>query len=335
MILRMKRLLAALVLFVCANAYAGTWISDSATNRAGTRAFRLYVPDGIGDEKRPLLVAIHGCTQTAADFAGLARIAKLADANRILALLPSQTSAANASLCWNWFLPANQARGDGEASIIIAMIDAVKARYKIDATRVYVAGVSSGGYTTSILLSCYSDVFAAGMVASGGMYEAAGDVFSAALAALYGSPVDPKAAGDDAYRCSGSARGRTIPILVFHGSDDAVVNLRSGEQVVRQFVQMNDWADDGLANDSVVFEPASIVTDSSANLSYTRRTYNVSGSPLIQYLVVNGMAHAWSGGDPAFQYAETKGPDETQLMWSFLQQYQRSDAPKQKRRAVR
>ena len=103
---------------------AGSWVSDSFTNAAGTRAFQLYVPAGYTKaEKRPLLVAIHGCTESPGEFAGLTRIAKLADQKRILVLLPGQSAAANPSLCWNWFLPENQKRGEGEPSIIKGMID--------------------------------------------------------------------------------------------------------------------------------------------------------------------------------------------------------------------
>jgi poly(hydroxyalkanoate) depolymerase family esterase len=195
-----------------AAAIGGSWISESN--------FQLYVPDGYTKrEKRPLVVAIHGCTQTADDFAGLARVARLADRERVLVLLPNQDPAANAMRCWNWFVPENQKRGAGEPAAIKAMIDWVEARYAVDRGRVYVFGISSGGYMTSILLSCYSDVFAAGMVASGGMYEAAIDLQTAVPTALKGSERDPAASGRDAYRCSGSNH-RTVPVLVFHGSDD-------------------------------------------------------------------------------------------------------------------
>jgi hypothetical protein len=91
---------------------AGSWISDSYTNAAGTRTFQLYVPAGYSKaEKRPLLVHIHGCTETPGAFAGLTRITQLADKQRLLVLLPGQSAAANPSLCWNWFVPENQKRG--------------------------------------------------------------------------------------------------------------------------------------------------------------------------------------------------------------------------------
>jgi poly(hydroxyalkanoate) depolymerase family esterase len=331
------RLIVATVLLTCVppSAKAGTWVYDSFTNSAGSRAFQLYVPTGYAaGQNRALLVGIHGCTETPAELAGLTRITQLADANHLLILLPAQDSSANSSLCWNWFLAGNQKRGQGEPSLIKGMVDWVKARYSVDASRVYVYGVSSGGYMASIMLSCYSDVFAAGMVASGGMYEAASDVFSAAFAALYGSSKDPRVSGDDAYRCSGSVHPRRVPLLVFHGSEDTIVAPVNGQQTVDQFLRTNDWGDDGIANDSIAGVPSSSQSDTAAGgLPFTWQTYTAGGQTLIQQYIVIGMAHAWSGGDPHFPYAEPNGPDETKIMWSFLQQHQRAASPR--RRAAR
>jgi poly(3-hydroxybutyrate) depolymerase len=111
---------------------AGEWIRDRVTNASGTRAFELYVPNGYrAGEKRPLLVGIHGCTQTSADFGGLTRGAQLAEKHELLLLLPAQSALANSSLCWNWFLEGNQKRGQGEPSLIVGMIDCVKRRYDL------------------------------------------------------------------------------------------------------------------------------------------------------------------------------------------------------------
>lgn len=292
-------------------AVAGTWLSDSYTNDSGTRTFQLYVPAGVTKaQKRPLLVAIHGCTEKPGEFAGLSRIQQLADKEKILVLTPEQSAAANPSLCWNWFVPENQKRGAGEPSIITGMIDKVALRYNVDRERVYVAGVSSGGYMTSILLSCYPDVFAAGMVASGGMYKAAVDLPTAIPAALQGSARDPKTSGTEAYQCSGHPRA--VPVLVFHGGQDPYVNPRNAQQVVDSFVQMNDWSDDGADNDSIVQ-----LSTSTENGS-TRTDYGTGKTLLIRSYLVPSMGHAWGGGDPKYPYAAPDGPDETALMWQFF-----------------
>lgn len=258
----------------------GLWVTGSFTNASGTRAYQLYVPAGyVAGERRPLIVAIHGCTETAAEFAGLTRIAKLAD----------------------------------EPSIINGMVDWTRAHYSVDDARIYVIGVSSGGYMTSVMLSCYSDVFAAGMVASGGMYAAADDVYSGAYAALYGSPKDPNAAGTDAYRCAGPVHPRAVPVLIFHGSNDPYVTVANATQTLAQFAQLNNLGDDGVDNESITTAP--IASARGINFSWQRYAFGE------EYIV--NMGHAWAGGDPQFAYAAQPGPDETALMWGFLRQYAR------------
>ncbi len=303
-------------------AAAALWVTGSFTNAAGTRDYKLYVPAGyVAGERRPLLVAIHGCTETPDDFAGLARLAKLADEQKLLVLMPAQSPAANASRCWNWFLPVNQKRGDGEPSIIKGMIDWTREHYSVDDARIYVAGVSSGGFMTSVMLSCYAETFAAGMVASGGMYEAADDLYGGAYAALYGSTKDPNVTGADADRCS--HRAKPAPLLVFHGALDPYVKAINADLVIAQFAQMNDLADDGTDNDSITAKPLSVT---SAN-GYTLKSFAFGA----EYMMT-AMGHAWSGGDPNFTYAYPQGVDETAIMWTFFAQYTREA---RRRRAAR
>lgn len=332
-----QRLLASLVcMTLLASAVeAGEWVKGNAVNAAGIRAFELYVPDGYRKgERRPLLVGIHGCTQTPQDFAGLTRSARLADEHRLLLLLPSQSALANPSLCWNWFLEGNQKRGQGEPSLIKEMVDWVKARYSVEESQVYVMGVSSGGFMTSIVLSCYADVFAAGAVASGGMYEGARDLVTALQVTAQGSKLDPGTSGQDAWRCSGSVHPRMVPVLVFDGGKDPYVSTANGQQVVAQFLQVNDLGDDGTDNDSISAEPASTGSAvSPGGLAYTWKTFTFGNTTLIQHYVVPDMSHAWSGGDAEFAYAEPRGPDQTAIIWNFLSKHRRGATPP-KRRAV-
>jgi poly(hydroxyalkanoate) depolymerase family esterase len=310
----------ALVLGLIPIAVNAAWIHGSATNAYGTREFNLYVPAGYAAGKEiPLVVALHGCTQTAEDFAGLARLPELADRHGVLVLMPIQNPFVNPTRCWNWPVVVNQHRDQGEPSLIRQMIGWVIARYSVNRRRIYIAGVSSGGFMTSVMLSCYADVFAAGMVASGGMYAATTDPFYGSYVGPYGSNRDPDAAGREAWQCSGSLSPRIVPVLVFQGSDDAIVIPRNAEQTIQQFAQMNDLGDDGADNNSIVNVPARTTSSRAAGgLTYTWSDFEAGGTTIMQLYVVGGMGHAWSGGDPAFAYAEPSGPDETEIMWSFF-----------------
>ena len=69
----------------------------------GTRAYRLFVPDRV---PRALVIALHGCWQTAEDFATGTRLNEAAERRALLVVYPIQTARDNPSRCWNWFLPA-------------------------------------------------------------------------------------------------------------------------------------------------------------------------------------------------------------------------------------
>lgn len=309
---------------VCSAVTPGKAVEGDYSGPAGSREYVLWLPAGYSAAERlPLVVALHGCGQGAAQFAGLTRLNQRADVEKFLVLYPRQQLSANLFGCWNWFEPENQSRG-GEAALIKGIVDQVKESYAVDGARVYAAGLSAGGLMTSILLSCYPDVFAAGMIASGGMYAAATDLREGTSMMARGSSHDPLARGRDALNCAGSAAARTVPVLVIHGTADEIVVPVNAEQAIAQFAQTNDLTDDGSDNDSVRNEATASAAETTPDgLKYTTCDYAYGGKLLMQSLVVEGMGHAWSGGDPAFPFAEPKGPDATALVWSFFRQHSR------------
>lgn len=302
--------------------------SGSFTNEYGTLSYELHVPSGHKPgEAAPLLVALHGCLQSPEQLAGVARLNELADAEKILVLYPSQGPTANPARCWNWFDTANQERGAGEPSLIKGMIDDVRAKHAVDASRIYVAGLSAGGFMTNILLSCYPDVFAAGAIVAGGIYKAAVGLAEGMSVPRSGSPHDPQERGAQAWKCSGEPSPHAFPVLVIDGDADTIVGAANAPQVVAQFAQMNDYGDDGQDNDSVKSAfSAGTRARSEGRLEYTCRELAAQRAVLVRHCTVHGLGHAWSGGDAKFPYAEPKGPDATAMMWSFLKEHARRSA---------
>src|SRR4029077_17353967 len=101
-----------------------TWPSPGAP---GARDYWVYVPAGPAVAGRPLVVFLHGCTQTAQEAAQLTRFNELADRLNFIVVYPQQrtspqTSGANvdgnSAGCWNWFIPQNETRDSGEAGTI-------------------------------------------------------------------------------------------------------------------------------------------------------------------------------------------------------------------------
>lgn len=162
----------------------GTFDTHEFINCAGTRAYKLYVPARVGDSP-PLVLMLHGCTQSADDFAAGTRMNRLAEEHGFLVVYPEQATSANPSKCWNWFKAPDQVRDSGEPSLIAVIAREVAERHGADPRRIFVAGLSAGAAMAVILGETYSELFAGVGAHSGLPYGCAHDIPSA-LAAMKG-----------------------------------------------------------------------------------------------------------------------------------------------------
>ena len=174
---------------------AGKWEPFLYSGPVGSRRYFVYTPAGYTLETRvPMVVMLHGCTQTPADSAAGTRWNPLADQRTFIVVYPEQTSEDNPLSCWDWFLPEHQVRGSGEAGVIGGITKQVIAedtRWNVDPGRVYVAGMSAGAAMAVLLGATYPDLYTAIAVHSGLEYQAATDVSAAQPAMMPTSP-DPR-----------------------------------------------------------------------------------------------------------------------------------------------
>jgi poly(hydroxyalkanoate) depolymerase family esterase len=287
---------------------AGRWLEGTHTDAAGTRAYKLYVPVGYQGQAMPLIVMLHGCTQDPDDFAAGTGMNVLAEADGFLVVYPEQATAANPSKCWNWFQPADQRREQGEPSLIAGITRQVMAEYRIDADRVYVAGMSAGGAMAAIMGATYPDLYAAVGVHSGLAAGCAHDLPSAFQAMQQGG------------RAGQAAAGRAIPMIVFHGDSDPIVHPQNAEQLIQQ------WStSDGLeTNDGTPPRPSVHHGHAVGGRAYTRVNYqDALGQTVCEQWTVQGAGHAWSGGSHHGSFTDPAGPDASRQLVRFFLEHPR------------
>jgi len=293
-----------------------TFERHTYTNDAGTRTYKLYVPASLATSAKAaaapaLVVELHGCGGDADEEARWSRFNALADQRGFLVAYPEQDPAANGSQCWNWFLAEHQERDAGEPSIIAGITRAIVEDHGVDATRVYVGGISAGGAMANIMAVTYPDLYAAALIYAGCQYKGGASCLGA-----QGTLTDEQAG--DAANAAMATRARVVPILAVVGSLDQEAPAANTEQVVQQHLANDDLVDDGMNNASVATSPAR--TDSGQvpdGHAYSVDTYeDASGCVLAQRWLIDGMAHAWSQGESDGSardqlFTDPAGPDVT------------------------
>ena len=282
----------------------GEFLAKSFRNAAGSRAYKLYVPSRHAKGQRPLVVMLHGCTQSADDFAAGTRMNFAAEEHGCFVVYPEQPSAANAQRCWNWFKGGDQQRGSGEPAIIAGLTRQIMADYAIDARRIYVAGLSAGGAAAAIMGETYPDLYAGVGVHSGLACGAARDLPSAFAAMRGDAPVRGAPGSGDA--------GHTVPTIVFHGDRDTTVHPRNGAAVIAR----------AGGDVQVLSEP-----QAAQRGRYTRSVRrDADGRSVLELWEIHGAGHAWSGGSAAGSFTDPSGPDATREMLRFFLEHARARA---------
>jgi poly(hydroxyalkanoate) depolymerase family esterase len=339
-----KRALVAavvVVLLVAPSASGRPSTRSSFVRIEGARNYWVYTPSGTAPKQgRPMVVYLHGCTQTDADAAAAGFGTgwnALAEREGIVVVYPMQAEYrggvdGNGAACWNWFLPPHQQRDAGEPALIADITRAVAASHQVDPRRIYVTGVSAGADMSVVMGATYPDLYAAIGVFAGCAYLTCTDVTGAA-----------------AYQAMGP-RARAVPAIAFQGTADPLNDPAMAETLVPQQLGTADWVDDGAANGSVPRTPATVEhhrvdgsmtdVDPSADPAdacvesshwpcpagalgwdeypFTVRHYvDAAGRPLLDHWLIHGLSHNHPDADGA-TFTDPAGPDVTAASWAFF-----------------
>jgi poly(hydroxyalkanoate) depolymerase family esterase len=281
---------------------------------AGSMHYKLFIPAGVRAAAPPLIVMLHGCTQSPDDFARGTRMNALAQEHGYVVAYPAQAKSKNASKCWNWFRSGDQQRGQGEPAILAALTRHLVDAHGLDERRVYVAGLSAGGAMAAVLGSTYPDVFAAIGVHSGLPFGVAHDLPSALAAMKQGARTITH----------GVSRGRMepVPAIVFHGDRDTTVDPCNGAAVIEQCMDRAGAMSGAEPHATrATLERGSIP----GGRSYTRTIFtNAAGRVVAEQWLVHGAGHAWFGGDVSGSYTDPSAPDASEHMLRFFSACARS-----------
>ena len=300
---------------------ADVWQEGVHSGPTGRLAYRLFLPTrSSATERVPLLVMLHGCKQDAALFAAGTRMNRLAEARGFAVLYPEQSRRANFQRCWNWF-HADAIAGGGEAALIVAAVNAVSTRQPIDATRIYVAGMSAGGAMAALLAARYSTLFAACGIHSGIMFNAAMSAVQALRVMRSGAHYTPEESAQGLVR---ELAGELVfvPTIVIHGSADAAVNPVNFSQLIQQLCAV-----------ATRLAPAGAPAVEARESSYSeggrrcqQQDFSSGDQLLVRSLAIDHLGHAWSGGDARFAFHDADGPDASVHIAEFVLHYRRAPA---------
>src|SRR5579871_1188035 len=272
------------------------FIEGTFRNAAGSRTYKLFIPSRYQGQPLPLVVMLHGCTQSADDFAAGTRMNFLAEEQNCLVVYPEQPRGANQSKCWNWFRTSDQQRNGDEPSLISGITRQIMRDYSIDPKRVYVGGLSAGGAAAAVMGATYFDLYAAVGIHSGLACGAASDLPSAFVAMRQGGGLGVTSDSE-----------ASAPTIVFHGDRDTTVHPNNGDQII------------GQSAGSAIPTKKVFHGQVPHGHAFTRSILtDVDGRVISEQWSIHGAGHAWSGGSLAGSYTDPAGPNATREMLRFF-----------------
>jgi poly(hydroxyalkanoate) depolymerase family esterase len=281
----------------------GTLLDRMYQNDSGARRYKVYAPPD-SKQHAPVIVMLHGGTQPVLDYAAGTGMNQLADLHHFLVVYPEQDARANPMRYWNWFRPQDQHAGGGEPSLIAGITQEVIRDYDADPDRVFIAGFSAGAAMATVMAATYPQLYAAAGVHSGLPYGAAHDVPSAFALMRGGNPTSRQ---DSALQ---------IPLIVFHGDHDEIVNVVNASNIRQQRLGTYGAL---AAADGVSVTQGQVP----GGHAYTQTTYSDAADVLLEQWIVHGAGHAWFGGTAGCSYTDPLGPAASAEMVRFFAERRR------------
>lgn len=207
-------------------------------NSGNLRMFH-FSPDSNSNAKKPLLIVLHGCGQSAEDIAELGGWNKLASLHNFLIVYPQQKFANNPNLCFNWFNKWDTDKDQGEVASIREMIRYAVKNLQADSSQIYAVGFSAGAAMSASLLAVYPDVFKAGAVFAGGPYQLAESAKEGAKAMLGNINLTKEELKNNVLKQHPNGVSAFPKLIVLQGLKDNVVDPKNSYLLVNQWIALH------------------------------------------------------------------------------------------------
>ena len=296
----------------------GSWLAGrfAPPGQASARSMQywLYLPDEQPRDGWPLVVMLHGCHQSATQFAQGTRMNHLAEKKGFAVLYPQQSVTVQAQRCWRWYDRATQ-EGGGETEVLASLIGSVCERHPIDRRRIHACGLSAGAGMAAILALNHPELIAAVALHSGPVFGAGHGPVGALRVMRHGAAEQ----ADAAIRSLLRRRPATpMPALLIQGEDDQVVDPVNQRQLARQWLQLN-----GLPAGPATRVAVKPEGRGGSRNAHEIHDFLVGRKVVLRVVRIAGLGHAWSGGDPAHAFNARAGPDASRMVLDFFGRHRR------------
>ncbi len=300
-------------------------------NAFGTYTGLVYIPGSVRpDTPAPLVVLLHGANTTAEQMRAAARFDPVAAREGFIMLYPdTETDGAigeHLLQSWHFYDPLEMVRGVGDPQAIADLTQQVITGWNVDPERVYVVGMSAGGWETSIMGATYPDLYAAIGIAEGGAYG----IGIAGVGQPLGPDLTPPQVLALAARAAMGSHARVLPVISFQGEKDPAATPASGQNAIQQWLMTNNLVVSGKETAPFPLAPTKTVdvTPADGGYPYHVDTYQDGNCLILEQVRIENMQHYWPGGTTDAKlrgFTDPKAPSGAEMSWAFFKRLRKSD----------
>ena len=249
----------------------------------GNLSLFYYSPKNIRSSPAPLVVVLHGCSESAKSVNRLTGWSELADRYGFYLLFPQQHITNNTSHCFNWFKMNEIERGKGESESIREMISWMRKKFSIDSSQVSITGLSAGAAMSVVMIAAYPELFKNAAIFAGGPYKPGENIITAMSSMVTMPEKTPEEWKRLVWEQNPAFKGSYPKVFIFHGKNDPVVNIKSARELIKQWTAVH-------RTDTI---PDLVEYPYTSNYEVTRKTFlNTNNEAVVLFYEFNNLGHA-------------------------------------------